>query len=64
MSSTREIGPTLGRPGAGPVEAAARQVFKWGLLFGDRGSAFTPGVPIWTSDHAGKGAGRAVRESA
>ena len=49
MSSTREMGPTLGRPGAGPVEAAARQVFN---ALWDRGSAFTPGVPIWTSDHA------------
>jgi hypothetical protein len=49
MSSESDLGPTLGRPGASPVEAAARQVFSalWG-----RDSAFTPGVPIWTSAHA------------
>src|SRR5680860_1234305 len=49
MSSATELGPTLARPDASQVEAAAHEVFNalWG-----RDSAFTPGVPIWTADHA------------
>lgn len=45
MSST-----AAGRPGAGPVEVAARRILEDGLR--DGGSAFTPGQKVWTTDAA------------
>ncbi len=49
MSPESDLGPTLGRPGAKPVESGAREVFN---ALWSRDSAFTPGVPIWTAAHA------------
>lgn len=46
--NAEELHYTMGRPAAGPIEAAGRELIDAGLLRG--GSAFTPGHAVWTSE--------------